>query len=63
VTDDDGRLYVRACDCGVIATDYAKAHCGRDARRNLRGECPTRLMLIVAWEEVDERETPLSPAP
>jgi hypothetical protein len=48
------QLTVRVCDCGQIAAGWAKARCGRDGRRNMRAQCPTRIMLIVAWEEVDE---------
>lgn len=56
-TDED-EVLVRVCECGVIATGYAKARCGRDGRQNIRGACPTKLMRVVAWEDVAEDEAP-----
>lgn len=57
-SDSDDDVIVRVCDCGVIAAGWARARCGRNGQRNMRAECPTRVMRIVAWEDARQDRTP-----
>lgn len=41
---------VMVCECGVIASGWAQARCGRNRVRNISAGCPTRTMQITAWE-------------
>jgi hypothetical protein len=48
------RRPVRVCECGVIASGWAKARCGRDLRTNLRYTCPSRLVLIEIVADLED---------
>ena len=53
-TPDEVLLLV--CECGVVVGGSGRARCGRDRVANMKWNCPTRTMRVVAWEDVDDDE-------
>jgi hypothetical protein len=48
IFDSDGEPRdLVVCACGVVATGYAQARCGRDGRTNIRATCPTCEVAVV----------------
>lgn len=52
------RFVVIRCDCRVIATDWAKARCRYDGRKNIQPGCPARVLRVEVVSEAPPEATP-----